>query len=192
MHPLPTILLIIVVAYVGARLVRKACEIADRRNYLPSPVATVISARGRWIIVLLAVLTSLQHLGVSMNSVWTALTSIAVLIAIGFIAVWSVLSHASCAAILLLFAPFRIGDEIELSETIGGTNIRGKVKGLNLFHVTLQPENSDDLIQVPNNLFFQKVVRVTRGGKSTTSLKSALLEAHADTDPPGAGPTPTP
>ena len=55
----------------------------------------------------------LQQIGVSMNSVWAVLSAVVAMIAIGFVAVWSVLSNLLCTVMLLIFQPFRVGDEIE-------------------------------------------------------------------------------
>ena len=78
----------------------------------------------------------------------------AAMIAIGFVAVWSVLSNVSCTVIMLIARPFNIGDEIEFA----GEPIKGRVVDLNFVYTTLQDEEGR-LQQIPNNLFFQKMIK---------------------------------
>ena len=64
------------------------------------------------------------------------------------------LSNALCTVLLLVFKPFRIGDRVELP----AEGIAGPAVALNLAYTILR-DDAGHLIQIPNNLFFQKVVR---------------------------------
>ncbi len=80
------------------------------------------------------------------------------------------LSNAFCSVIMLVYQPFTVGNTIELHDA----KVRGKVVNFNLLYTTLEsPEG--ELIQVPNNLFFQQPVRKI-GGASGASLDQQLLE----------------
>lgn len=76
------------------------------------------------------------------------------MIAIGFVAVWSVASNALGALVLLVYQPFKVGSVVELP--VAG--VRGKVVNFNLIYTTLRGEEGD-LIEVPNNTFFQQPIR---------------------------------
>lgn len=71
--------------------------------------------------------------GIDLENVWVFLTGFLGLVAIGFFAVWSILSN--------IFA-----------------GIKGTVKDINLFFITLIDEEGNHL-QIPSNLVFQKIVK---------------------------------
>lgn len=65
---------------------------------------------------------------------------------------------------LLIFTsrPFRLHDHIELLESGDKAGLRGQVIDINLIYTTLQEGaggSGDTVLQVPNSLFFQRVVR---------------------------------
>jgi small-conductance mechanosensitive channel len=63
-------------------------------------------------VFVVIILFSLQQLGVKVSTIVASLLTVAAMIAIGFIAIWSVLSNFLCSFLIILFTPFRIGDEI--------------------------------------------------------------------------------
>ena len=83
----------------------------------------------------------------------------------------------------MIFTPFRIGDEIEIIEATGGSGLRGKVVNLNILYTSLQEMAEDGgpngVIHVPNNIFFQKAIRLWQGTQ-TTSLETALFGDKGD------------
>jgi small-conductance mechanosensitive channel len=83
------------------------------------------------------------------------------MIAVGFIAVWSVLSNLLCSILLVIFRPFQLGDEIEITEPVGGSSLRGKVMKFNVMYTTLLEDIDGDKVttNIPNNIFFQKAIR---------------------------------
>lgn len=177
------ILLVAVIAFVLNRIVRKAItSLADRKIIGRRP-SRILTTTARWVFIVSAIILSLQILGISIATVWASLSAMLVLVAIGFIAVWSVLSNASCALFLVIFAPFRIGDEIELIEPSlqepGKSGVKGKVIDITLLYTTLvESEAGEELVtvRIPNNQFFQKAIRCHRG-KKTKSLKESLFES---------------
>lgn len=143
-----------------ARGVRALCE----RSKLPPQLARSIVKVCGWMAVVVAVVLVLQQFGVWANA-WAFLSAALALIGVGFIAVWSVLSNAACAVILMIARPFQVGDTIEV---IGG-DLRGEVIDFNLLFTTLRDEQGD-WIQVPNNQFFQNSFRL-RPGKKNVALR---------------------
>ena len=89
-----------------------------------------------------------------------------------------------CALFLVIFAPFRIGDRVEIVELVlnDGTKrgIRGTVTGIDLIYTTLidddEPASS---VRIPNNLLFQRAIR-TIHGQQTRSLSSEFFPAGVD------------
>ena len=123
----------------------------------------------RWSTVIIAALLVLQTLGFLQHA-WTMLTATVTLVAVGFVAMWSVLSHALCAFILMFSGPFEIGDTIEFAED---ETIRGEVVDFSLLFTFLETEAGHQ-IQVPNNMFFQKIVHVEASDSPTEPLDTAL------------------
>jgi small-conductance mechanosensitive channel len=94
---------------------------------------------------------------------WTMLTTVGALVGIGFFAVWSVLSNWLCTFVILVTRPFAIGDDVEFV----GDPVRGRVVDLNFIYTTLRTDDGGTL-QIPNNLFFQKVLKRRRGNASVS------------------------
>lgn len=107
----------------------------------------------------------------NLGSLWAMLGTVAALVAVGFVAVWSVLSNLSCTVLILFFRPFEVGDELEFTDP---ANLRGRVINLNFAYTTLK-DDEGRLIQIPNNLFFQRIIKRRVGGIGVeTSLAEQL------------------
>ncbi|PWB32713.1 mechanosensitive ion channel family protein [Pseudomonas sp. SDI] len=159
------ILLILVAAFVLQRLVSR-CLIRLSQRY-PLPPELMVPLRGalRWLIMGSALIFVLERLGVSATVLWTALSGFVAVAAVAFFAMWSVLSNLLCAVLIFTVGPFRIGDVVELVETLDKPGVKGRVTAINLLFTTLveMPEAGGALVQVPNSQFFQKCVRRWRG-----------------------------
>lgn len=124
----------------------------------------------RWAGILIIVGLILERFDVQ---VMTMLTTVLAMIAIGFVAVWSLLSHVMATFILMITKPFRVNDVIGFV----GEEIKGEVVDLTLFYTTLRAEDGDEF-RIPNNLFFQKSLRITKG-KGKVELAEQLKEPEA-------------
>lgn len=169
--------LILLVGLVAYHLIRRGLRMMFVREHLPDTIYVIGRGLLKWVIVVIVSLAALQQAGVSVSSIWAAVSAFAVLVAVGFVAVWSILSNILCSLLLVIFAPFRIGDEIEIIEPTGGDGLRGRVVGLNILYTTLtdEVEGSARLAQVPNNIFFQKTIR-RRKGVRTRNLTEELFK----------------
>jgi small-conductance mechanosensitive channel len=119
-------------------------------------------------------------MGVKVSAILTSLLAVLALVAIGFIAVWSVFSNFLCSFFIIIFTPFRIGDEIEITEVIGGPGLRGVVVDFSIMYTSIlesgeMAEAEKALVRVPNNIFFQKAIRRWKG-KNRISIEKYLLE----------------
>lgn len=114
------------------------------------PVSRIAKA----LIILALVSISFSTLGISIEGVWTFVTTMITLIAIGFIAVWSVLSNFVCTLLILILKPFNVGDEVSFP----GETISGRVTDLTLAYTTLKKADGSHF-RIPNNLFFQKTIQ---------------------------------
>ncbi len=163
-----TIVVLVVIFYL---LLRKAVAMLGKKGALAESAVRVIRLYLRWVFVIVVTMLTLQELGVLQN-VWSAFLAVIAMIAVGFIAVWSVLSNALCTLLILLYRPFGIGDIISLPTD----NLAGRVEDMNLMFTTLI-DDEGRLVQIPNNLFFQKAVCRKRG-EAQESLYERLISKN--------------
>ncbi len=157
------ILLILAVAWLLQRLLRRLVKRASQHYGLPHELLVPVNGLIRWIVLGSALLLVLERLGVSATVLWTAFTGFATVGAVAFFAAWSVLSNLFCALLILTVGPFRLGDTIEVLDTAEKPGAKGRVVDINLLYTTLEDAHSDPdhpvLLQIPNALIFQRVVR---------------------------------
>lgn len=160
------ILLILLIAYVLQRLVVRGLTRLGNRYPLPPELLLPLRGGVRWFIIGGALIMVLERFGVSATVLWTAFSGFVAVAAIAFFAIWSVLSNLLCAVLIMTVGPFRIGDLVELVESFEKPIVKGRVTDINLLYTTLEEVAEDGTgatVQVPNSLFFQKVVRRWRG-----------------------------
>jgi len=158
---------------------QKIIKRLHQKQLLPHSLYLPVRGIVKWLLVIFIVILVLQQMDISISRVVGALSAVLVLVAVGFVAFWSILTYILSAFFLIMFQPFRIGDIIELREPDKEKGTIGKVIGLTIFYTTLQDtsEGSPDgaLIRIPNSLFFQRVL-ICHAGKETKSLKQAINE----------------
>ena len=174
-----------IAATAGYAIFRRAIKALEQRRYMTEQAVFVLLGSVKWVLIVLTVVVALHTLGLPLASVWTAISAVLVLVAVGFVAQWSILSNSLCAVFLVIYAPFRIGDEIELVEPAtmdpAKRGVRGRVADISLLFTTIKPisaelnEDNNAWIRVPNNMFFQKAI-LCRPGTETKSLREALRE----------------
>jgi small-conductance mechanosensitive channel len=122
-----------------------------------------------WVVVAMLVL---EIWGVNVGGLWTLLVSAATIVGVGFLATWTMISNITASFFIAFWRPFRLGDTIEILPE----NLSGRVIDINLMFVVVR-ENGGAVIQIPNNLFFQKMFKVT-GGSNKTLFEE--FESHTD------------
>lgn len=119
-----------------------------RRLGLPKGVA-------RWLAIAGLGAAGLVMLGIDVQGLWSTIVGALSLIAIGFVAMWSILSHMLASILIVVFRPFEVGDRVEV---VGDETVLGEVTDLNPVYTTLRADDGGTL-QVPNNIFFQKTLK---------------------------------
>jgi len=158
------VVLIVIGAWALRKLVRRLLTTLGRRKFLPAQLIEAARRAASTLIVLVAILLVLKSLGVSARVLWSAMTGFLAVAAVAFFAAWSVLSNTFCALLLLTTRPFRVGDYIEVIESGEKPGLRGTVTAIHLIYTTLTENEAgpaSSVLQVPNSLFFQRVVRRT-------------------------------
>jgi len=162
------ILLILLAGYFLQRGVARFLTRMGERYPLPPQLLLPLRGGLRWFIMGSAVIFVLERLGVSATVLWTALSGFVAVAAIAFFAMWSVLSNLLCAVLIFTVGPFRIGDVVELLDTLDKPGGKGRVVAINLLYTTLvepaEAGSGSSMVQVPNSLFFQRSVRRWREG----------------------------
>lgn len=167
--PALQIVLIILCAWLLHRILRRVIRRASAHYTLPTDMSMLANGIVRWAILLAATLLVLDRLGVSATVMWTAFTGFATVGAVAFFAAWSVLSNLFCAMLIFTVGPFRVGDVIEVLDTQDTGGARGRVIDINLLYTTLEdldPDTAGTLLQIPNTMVFQRVVRRWRPGQA--------------------------
>lgn len=180
---------IILLAFILGRLTVKACSLIEKKQWLPATLMIPLSGFLKWTIWISGILFILEVFGLPIKSLWAGILSVMLLVAVAFVASWSVLSNILSAVLLLTFSRARIGDIVELRDTKQDEmGIRGRIIDINLFFVTLQELNIDEgisrdaaITQVPCHLFFYRVTRCWRG-QQTQPLMHAFTEEHGNKD----------
>lgn len=165
-------LLTILVGVVVDRVVVTALASLERAERLPANTTGLIRRWGRGAIVLLAALAIASLGGLQVGAILTFLTTLLAMVAIGFVAVWSVLSNLLATLIILVWRPFNVGEDIELLPE----GVSGRVVDINFMYTTLRDDHTH--LSVPNSLFAQKFIRrsVTRRQPQRTLVEQ--LEAN--------------
>lgn len=183
-HTLATVIALLIAWGIWRLVLRGTTTLVRRTRF--ADLEPLIIKVVRWAYWLLAMVFVLQQAGVDTQSLWTAITATVALVAVGFIAVWSVLSNLVSSLLILGARLFRPRDEIELLD-VGGNGIRGKVLSVDLMFTLVEEQRSDGrdaVIKVPNNLFFQKVMRVFREPASGSAAGVASEHPGPPTVPP--------
>jgi len=160
---LATVVLIIatlIAVMVLNRLVRKWVRRLEARVHLPYETvlsATRVVSGSLWLVTAMLVL---NLWGIGVSGLWTLLASVIAVIGVGFLAVWTMVSNVTASFFITVWRPFRLGQTVEILPE----NLKGRVIDRNMMFTVLRDENGS-MLHLPNNLFFQKVFRVSDSGK---------------------------
>ena len=188
------ILLILVAAMLLQHFLRRLVKRAGHHYQLPRELLVPLNGMLRWTILVGALLLLLERLGVSATVLWTAFTGFATVGAVAFFAAWSVLSNLFCALLIFTVGPFRVGDTIELLDTAEKPGARGRVVDINLLYTTLEDSTvgaAGSLLQIPNSLIFQRVVRRWKAGQEVPVLEPSVAAPPEAELKPESAPAPS-
>ena len=105
-------------------------------------------------IILAAVLAIGLVWGVAPRNIWVSVASVVTLVAIGFFAVWCILSNVIAGFLILISQPFGVGDEVVFLPE----NIQGTVANITSMFVVLE-DSEGTTVTIPNNFVFQRIVK---------------------------------
>jgi small-conductance mechanosensitive channel len=145
------VLLFAILIHVISRL---AISKYARRKSIKDTRSLLIRKLFRWTIIFVALFAIISVWGIDIKNAWMFITGIIGVLAIGFVAVWSMLSNILAGLLLFMSDAFRIDDEI----VVLPEGIEGRVVDLKLLFVVLK-DRENNIIHIPNNFLFQKVIK---------------------------------
>ena len=150
---------VVIGAFIVSHLLKRPLRdwLRQFTSRLRLPYETVLTATrlligALWIVAAMLVL---EIWGVSVGGLWTVLVSVATIVGVGFLATWTMISNITASLFIAFWRPFRLGNTVEMLPE----NLSGRVIDINLMFIVVR-EKSGAVIQIPNNLFFQKMFRV--------------------------------
>lgn len=150
------LLIALVVAFAVHRVLQRLLLRVQRHLAITyETIAWLTRAIGA-VVWLIAALLLLDTWGVSVSGVWTFLVGAITVIGVGFLAVWAMVSNITASVFLAIWRPFRLGEMVEVLPE----NAKGRVVDRNLMFTVLR-EEAGTVLHIPNNLFFQKMFRVS-------------------------------
>jgi small-conductance mechanosensitive channel len=172
----PTLLLGVVVAaaLVIDRLVRTALRVLLVSGRLPEKTVGIIRRWTRGVLVVAVILVLVALAGYPIKTIWAPLSALFAMVAIGFVAVWSLLSNVLATIIILIWRPFNVGDRVEIQPD----GINGDVVDIN-FMFTLLRSDDGARIAVPNSLFVQRCLK--REATKTAPTRSLAQQLESET-----------
>ncbi len=154
---------LLIVAFIVKYSIKRGLFIKAGKKHLSKQDAFLLSKLATWTISILFLIGVIVIFGGDIKNLWVGVAGILGLVAIGFVAVWSLLSNIFAGIIILLLKNIRIGDNIE----IPGENISGEIEYVTLFYVLIK-DKEGDVFNIPNNIFIQKVIKKIHSKKSKT------------------------
>ncbi len=146
---LKVILIIILGFMIAAFYKRKIVSLATQREKISLSSAKAISNAGYYILVFITLLVALKSIGLDLSNL--GLVAGALSIGIGF-GLQTVVSNLAAGIILMFERTVRLGDYIEISDTI-----RGTVSDMKMRSTTVTTNDNIDVV-IPNSSFIQNNV----------------------------------
>jgi small-conductance mechanosensitive channel len=122
-------------------------------SYETSLIITRSAAAAVWIV---AAMLILNLWGIGMSGLWTLLVSTAAVVGVGFLAVWTIISNVTASLFLTIWRPFHLGQTVEILPD----GMKGRAVSRDMMFTALH-EESGSTLQIPNNIFFQRMFRVS-------------------------------
>ncbi|MEJ2479063.1 MAG: mechanosensitive ion channel family protein [Acidihalobacter sp.] len=166
---LPSLIIFVVGALVVAlvqRALGRALARASRHTPMSAETALTLQRVSAGALWLLLVLLTLRHLGVNVDGLWTLLVSTLAVIGVGLLAVWTMVSNITASFFIWIWRPYELGERIELIPD----GIKGRAVDRSLMFTIIREEDGSTLM-VPNNLFFQRIIRRAPNDGRQTALE---------------------
>lgn len=139
------------------RLAQTALRSLQVSGRIPESVGNIVRRWLRGLLTAVVALLVVALAGYEVASLWAPVSALLAMVAIGFVAVWSLLSNVLATFLILVWRPFNVGERIEVQPE----GIAGEVIDINFIYTLLRGEGGVQVV-VPNALFLQKFIRRQR------------------------------
>lgn len=153
---LPAVITLIV-GIVVWRLLETRMNTLTEGGRLPQDTGNALRILLRWVLGITVALVVATIFGVKMTSLWATLSALFAMIAIGLFAGWSLISSLLAAIVIMIWRPFRAGQDIELV----ADGISGRVIELNMMFSSIADADGNR-IEIPNAQMLQKIIKVKK------------------------------
>ena len=144
---LPLAIAIMVGTFVLNLVLGRALLLVARRTHLTALDVLPVKQILQWLTRLIAAILILSVFGFEIGGIWAMLSTILGLVAIGFVAVWSLISHITATVLILFLRPFQMGDDLEFP----GEPVSGRAVDINFFFTTLV-DHEGTYHQIPSEI----------------------------------------
>lgn len=175
---LPTALLLLV-GSIAILVAQRFLATYLRRIARHSPMTTgtavflrrsIVSAL--WVVLILLVL---RQVGVNVDGIWTILASTLAVVGVGLLAVWTMVSNITASFFIWIWRPYEMGEFIELLPDA----LKGRAVDRSLMYTSLREEDGT-VLMIPNNMFFQRIIRRKTDATHLTEYESWESERGKD------------
>lgn len=178
---LPSLIIFVVGALLVVlvqRTLGRALARASRHTPMSAETALTLQRLSAGALWLLLVLLTLRHLGVNVDGLWTLMVSTLAVIGVGLLAVWTMVSNITASFFIWIWRPYELGERIELIPD----GIKGRAVDRSLMFTVIREEDGSTLM-VPNNLFFQRIIRRAPNDGRQTALERWERDRQQPEDP---------
>lgn len=149
------IILLPISRYVSFKIINKSGNIIQMPENRILQVKQIVAI----LLNILFLFTIAVIWGVNPDNILIGLSSIFAVIGVAFFAQWSILSNITAGIIMFFSAPFRVGDCIHIIDK--DVPIIAVIENIQTFYTHVRTKEGE-LIVIPNSLFLQKIVSVTK------------------------------
>ena len=142
------VLTLMVIAWTLASWARRASRRAMAKTKFDPTLGKFLSNLLRWLIIVLAVLTSLSLFGVTVTAFTAVIGAVTLAIGLGF---QNSLSNLAAGVMLLIFRPFKVGDMVNIAGQFG------KINEIDLMMTELDTPDGRR-INIPNSQIFGNII----------------------------------
>ena len=149
--------IVIVLIFLSLRVIinKAVSKTAEKFNYQTSRIVMFKKIfSGLAILLLILILTIVW--GVDQSRLFLYISSLLTVLAVAFVAQWSVLSNITATVIIFFYHPVKIDDQISIHEK--DSLVQGRIVNIGLFFITIVTDDKEQ-ITIPSNLFIQKAIK---------------------------------
>lgn len=146
------IILMILIRLVVGKVISRAMK---RFGYMPAR-ASVIRKITTGFTSTLLIIVLLGIWGVERKELTIFISSTMTVLAVGFVAQWSILSNITSSFIIFFNHPIKVGDDLAILDK--DFPVEGRIVDIGIFFITLKTTDGE-FVSTPSSVFMQKMIK---------------------------------